>query len=403
MVQTRAQRRKEKEEAKKKAQEEAAAAQSSGSAVTLDSKLDSLLEKKLEEKIDKIVEKILEKKKSGKDKRRQNGSVAVPSKDDDSSEESDSKKVKVDWSLLLLFDPKEGFEDWERQFEDFMKEELRRSRFGSSGQWRRVIRMGMLKAAKNDPKFKAHLKRFFCAGLKHKEVIRRMKEEYLSNLLMRQLEVEERIKEFPYDTKRRTASGEVAKPKIKFAFKTLRRRLSILEVDALAVQRPIEGAAKPTMVLHALNTDQTTTLITAIRAQKGEMLLDLNSLSWDNIRPHLDWFTAIEEKEKGGEGGREKVGRSSNPKVGHRGNDRGRQRENGNTGGSSGQGSSGSSGQRGQHPVCYTCGRKHEGECWAKKKNIKCRDCGEKGHYVGAPACKKKGGSSSSSGWGKGN
>uniref|UniRef100_A0A0G4HTY6 Uncharacterized protein n=1 Tax=Chromera velia CCMP2878 TaxID=1169474 RepID=A0A0G4HTY6_9ALVE len=381
MVRTRAQRRKEKEEAKKKAQEEAAAAQSSSSAVTLDSKLDSLLEKKLEEKIDKIVEKILEKKKSGKDKRRQNGSAAVPSKDDDSSEESNSvseagssnsssagsvsswKKVKVNWSLLPLFDPKEGFEDWERQFEDFMKEELRRSRFGSSGQWRRVVRMGILKAAKNDPKFKAHLKRFFRAGLKHKEVIRRVKEEYLSNLLIRQLEVEERIKEFPYDAKRRTASGEVAKPKIKFAFKTLRRRFSILKIDALAVQRPIEDAAKPTMILHALNTDQTTTFITAIRAQKGEMLLDLNSLSWDDIRPHLDWFAAIEEKEKGGEGGREKAGRSSNPKVGHRGNDRGRQRENGNTGGSSRQGSSGSSGQGGQYPVCYTCGRKHEGEC----------------------------------------
>uniref|UniRef100_A0A0G4HUQ8 Uncharacterized protein n=1 Tax=Chromera velia CCMP2878 TaxID=1169474 RepID=A0A0G4HUQ8_9ALVE len=304
MVRTRAQRRKEKEEAKKKAQEEAVAAQSSSSAVTLDSKLDSLLEKKLEEKIDKIVEKILEKKKSGKDKRRQNGSVAVPSKDDDSSEESDSvseagfsnslsagsvsswKKVKMDWSLLPLFDLKEGFEDWERQFEDFMKEELRRSRFGSSGQ--------------------------------------RVKEEYLSNLLIRQLEVEERIKEFPYDTKRRTASGEVAKPKIKFAFKTLRRRLSILEVDALAVQRPIEDAAKPTMILHALNTDQTTTLITAIRAQKGEMFLDLNLLSWDDIRPHFDWFAAIEEKEKGGERRREKAGRSSNPKAGYRGNDRGR-------------------------------------------------------------------------------
>uniref|UniRef100_A0A0G4H9B6 Uncharacterized protein n=1 Tax=Chromera velia CCMP2878 TaxID=1169474 RepID=A0A0G4H9B6_9ALVE len=378
MVRTRAQRRKEKEEAKKKAQEEAVAAQSSSSAVTLDSKLDSLLEKKLEEKIDKIVEKILEKKKSGKDKRRQNGSIAVPSKDDDSSEESDSvsearssnsssagsvsswKKVKVDWSLLPLFDPKEGFEDWERQFEDFMKEELRRSRF------------------------------------------RRVKEEYLSNLLIRQLGVEERIKEFSYDTKRRTASGEVAKPKIKFAFKTLRRRLSILEVDALAVQRPIEDAAKPTMILHALNTDQTTTLITAIRAQKGEMLVDLNSLSWDDICPHLDWFAAIEEKEKGGEGGREKAGRSSNPKAGHRGNDRGRQRENGNTGGFSGQGSSGSSGQGGQHLVCYTCGRKYEGKCWAKKKNIECRDCGEKGHYARAPAYKKKGGSSSSSGGGKG-
>uniref|UniRef100_A0A0G4HT51 CCHC-type domain-containing protein n=1 Tax=Chromera velia CCMP2878 TaxID=1169474 RepID=A0A0G4HT51_9ALVE len=156
------------------------------------------------------------------------------------------------------------------------------------------------------------------------------------------------------------------------------------------------------MILHALNTDQTTTLIIAIRAQKGEMLLDLNLLSWDDIRPHLDWFAAIEEKEKGGEGGREKAGRSSNLKAGHRGNDRGRQRENENTGGSSGQGSSGSSGQGGQHPVCYTCGRKHEGECWAKKKNIECRDCGEKGHYTGAPACKKKGGSSSSSGGGKG-
>uniref|UniRef100_A0A0G4HQA9 Uncharacterized protein n=1 Tax=Chromera velia CCMP2878 TaxID=1169474 RepID=A0A0G4HQA9_9ALVE len=147
-----------------------------------------------------------------------------------------------------------------------MKEELRRSRFGSSGQWRRIVQMGMLKAAKNDPKFKAHLKRFFHAGFKHKEVIRRVKEEYLSNLLIRQLEVEERIKEFPYDTKRRTASGEVAKSKIKFAFKTLRRRLSILEVDALAMQRPIEDAAKPTMIFHALNTDQTTTLITTIRA-----------------------------------------------------------------------------------------------------------------------------------------
>uniref|UniRef100_A0A0G4G8M1 CCHC-type domain-containing protein n=1 Tax=Chromera velia CCMP2878 TaxID=1169474 RepID=A0A0G4G8M1_9ALVE len=74
-----------------------------------------------------------------------------------------------------------------------------------------------------------------------------------------------------------------------------------------------------------------------------------------------------------------------------------RQRENRNTGGLSG-----SSGQGGQHPVYYTCGRKHEGECWAKKKNIKCKDCGEKGHYTGAPACKKKGGSSSSSRGGKG-
>uniref|UniRef100_A0A0G4G5E8 Uncharacterized protein n=1 Tax=Chromera velia CCMP2878 TaxID=1169474 RepID=A0A0G4G5E8_9ALVE len=247
-----------------------------------------------------------------------------------------------------------------------MKEELRRSRLGSSGQWRRVVWMGMLKAAKNDPKFKAHLKRFFRAGLKHKEVIRRVKEKYLSNLLIRQLELEERIKEFPYDTKRRTASGEIAKPKIKFAFKTLRRRLSILE--------------------------------------KEEMLLDLNLRSWDDICPHLNWFTTIEEKEKGGEGGREKAGRSSNPKAGHRGNNRGRQRENGNIGGSFVQGSSGSSGQRGQHPVCYcnTCGRKHKGECWAKKKNIECRDCGEKGQYAGAPACKKKGGSFSSSGGGKG-
>uniref|UniRef100_A0A0G4FZQ4 CCHC-type domain-containing protein n=1 Tax=Chromera velia CCMP2878 TaxID=1169474 RepID=A0A0G4FZQ4_9ALVE len=131
------------------------------------------------------------------------------------------------------------------------------------------------------------------------------------------------------------------------------------------------------------------------------MLLDLNSLLWDDICPHLDWFAAIEEKEKGGEGGRERVGRSSNPKGGHRGNDRGRQRDNGNTKGSSRQGSSVSSGQGGQHPVCYTCGRKHEGECWAKKKNIECRDYGEKGHYAGAPACKKKGGSSSSGG-GKG-
>uniref|UniRef100_A0A0G4HRC0 Uncharacterized protein n=1 Tax=Chromera velia CCMP2878 TaxID=1169474 RepID=A0A0G4HRC0_9ALVE len=296
MVRTRAQRRKEKEEAKKKAQEEAAAAQSSSSAVTLDSKLDSLLEKKLEEKIDEIVEKILEKKKSGKNKRRQKVSVAVPSNDSDSSDDSDSssesessdsssvvsssswKKVKVDWALLPVFDPKEGFEDWERQWGDFMKEELRRSRFGSSGQWKRVVRMGMYKAAKNDSRFKSHLKRFFRAGLKHKEVLRRVKEEYLSNLLVRQLAVEEKVKEFPYDTNRRSAAGEVLKPKIKFGFKTLRRRLSNLEVEAMGVQRPIEDTAKPTMIFHALDSDQKNILITAIRAQKGEMLLDLNSL-----------------------------------------------------------------------------------------------------------------------------
>uniref|UniRef100_A0A0G4I6A8 CCHC-type domain-containing protein n=1 Tax=Chromera velia CCMP2878 TaxID=1169474 RepID=A0A0G4I6A8_9ALVE len=261
--------------------------------------------------------------------------------------------------------------------------------------------MGMYKAAKNDSRFKSHLKRFFHAGLKHKEVLRRVKEEYLSNLLMRQLAVEEKVKEFPYDTNRRSTAGEVLKPKIKFGFKTLRRRLSNLEVEAMGVQRPIEDTAKPTMIFYALDSDQKNILITAIRAQKGEILLDLNSLSWDDIRPHLDWFAAIKEKEKGGEGGREKAGRSSNPKGGHRGNDRGRQRENGNTRGSSGQGSSGSSGQGGQHPVCYTCGRKHEGECWAKKKNIECRDCGEKGHYAGALACKKKGGCSSSSGGGR--
>eukprot|EP00975_Prorocentrum_lima_P034442 7240572-Prorocentrum_lima.AAC.1 len=76
----------------------------------------------------------------------------------------------------------------------------------------------------------------------------------------------------------------------------------------MGVQRPIEDTAKPTMIFHALDSDQKNILITAIRAQKGEMLLDLNSLSWDNIRPHLDWFAAIEEKEKGGEGGREKAG-----------------------------------------------------------------------------------------------
>uniref|UniRef100_A0A0G4H428 Uncharacterized protein n=1 Tax=Chromera velia CCMP2878 TaxID=1169474 RepID=A0A0G4H428_9ALVE len=132
------------------------------------------------------------------------------------------------------------------------------------------------------------------------------------------------------------------------------------------------------------------------------MLLNLNSLSWDDIRPHLDWFAAIEEKEKGGEGGREKAGCSSNPKGGHRENHRGRQRENRNTRGSSRQGSSGNSSQGGQHPVCYTFGRKHEGECWAKKKNIECKDCGEKGYYAGAPVCKKKGGSSSLSEGGKG-
>uniref|UniRef100_A0A0G4F6I3 Uncharacterized protein n=1 Tax=Chromera velia CCMP2878 TaxID=1169474 RepID=A0A0G4F6I3_9ALVE len=420
MVRTRAQRRKEKEEAKKKAQEEAAAAQSSSSTVTLDSKLDSLLEKKLEEKIDEIVEKILEKKKSGKNKRRQKVSVAMPSNDSDFSDDSDSssesessdsssvvsssswKKVKVDWALLPVFDPKEGFEDWERQWGDFMKEELRRSRFGSSGQWKRMVWMGMYKAAKNDSRFKSHLKRFFHAGLKHKEVLRRVKEEYLSNLLVRQLAVEEKVKEFPYDTNRRSAAGEVLKPKIKFGFKTLRRRLSNLEVEAMGVQRPIEDTTKPTMIFHALDSDQKNILITAIRAQKGEMLLDLNLLSWDDIHPHLDWFAAIEEKEKGGEGGREKAGRSSNPKGGYRGNDHGRQRENGNTRESSEQGSSGSSGQGGQHPVYYTCRRKHEGECWAKKKNIECKDCGEKGHYADAPTCKKKGGSSSSSGGGKG-
>uniref|UniRef100_A0A0G4HR62 Uncharacterized protein n=1 Tax=Chromera velia CCMP2878 TaxID=1169474 RepID=A0A0G4HR62_9ALVE len=253
MVRMRAQRRKEKEEAKKKAQEEAAAAQSSSNAVTLDSKLDSLLEKKLEEKIDKIVEKILEKKKSGKNKRWQKVSVAVPSNDLDSSDDSNSssesessdsssvvsfsswKKVKVDWALLPVFDPKEGFEDWERQWGDFMKEKLRRSRFGSSGQWKRVVWMGMYKAAKNDSRFKSHLKRFFRAGLKHKEVFRHMKEEYLSNLLVRQLAVEEKVKEFPYDTNRCSAAREVLKPKIKFGFKTLRRRLSNLEVEAMEV------------------------------------------------------------------------------------------------------------------------------------------------------------------------
>uniref|UniRef100_A0A0G4GW64 Uncharacterized protein n=1 Tax=Chromera velia CCMP2878 TaxID=1169474 RepID=A0A0G4GW64_9ALVE len=156
------------------------------------------------------------------------------SDDLDSSSESESsdsssvvsssswKKVKVDWAPLPVFDPKEGFEDWERQWGDFMKEELQRSRFGSS--------------------------------------------------------IEEKVKEFPYDTNRYSAAGEVVKPKIKFGFTTLRRRLSNLEVEAMGVQRPIKDAAKPTMILHALDPDQKNTLITAIRAQKGEMLLDLNSL-----------------------------------------------------------------------------------------------------------------------------
>uniref|UniRef100_A0A0G4HA82 Ion transport domain-containing protein n=1 Tax=Chromera velia CCMP2878 TaxID=1169474 RepID=A0A0G4HA82_9ALVE len=228
-----------------------------------------------------------------------------------------------------------------------MKEELRRSRFGSSGQWKRVVWMSMYKAAKNDSRFNSHLKRFFRASLKHKEVLRRMKEEYLSNLLMRQLAVEEKVKEFPYDTNRCSAAGEVLKPKIKFGFKTLRQRLSNLEVEAMEVQRPIKDAAKPTMILYTLDSDQKNTLITAIRAQKGEMLLDLNSLSWYDIRPHLNWFAAIEEKKKGGEGGREKAGHSSHLKGGNRGNDRGRQRENGNTGGSFKQGLSGSSNRQG--------------------------------------------------------
>uniref|UniRef100_A0A0G4HYN5 Uncharacterized protein n=1 Tax=Chromera velia CCMP2878 TaxID=1169474 RepID=A0A0G4HYN5_9ALVE len=157
----------------------------------------------------------------------------------------------------------------------------------------------------------------------------------------------------------------------------------------MGVQRPIEDvAAKPIMILHTLDSNQKNTLITAIKAQKGEMLLDLNSLLWDNIRPYLNWFAAIEEKENGGEGGREKAGRSSHPKGRNRGNDHGRQRENENTGGSSGQGSSGSSGQGGQHPLYYTCRRKHKGECWAKKKNIECKDCSKKGYYAGAPAYK---------------
>uniref|UniRef100_A0A0G4G834 Uncharacterized protein n=1 Tax=Chromera velia CCMP2878 TaxID=1169474 RepID=A0A0G4G834_9ALVE len=78
--------------------------------------------------------------------------------------------------------------------------------------------------------------------------------------------VEEKVKEFPYDTNRRSAAGEVFKPKIKFGFKALRRRLSNLEVEAMGVQRPIEDAVKPTMILHTLDSDQKNTLITAIRA-----------------------------------------------------------------------------------------------------------------------------------------
>uniref|UniRef100_A0A0G4GDZ5 Uncharacterized protein n=1 Tax=Chromera velia CCMP2878 TaxID=1169474 RepID=A0A0G4GDZ5_9ALVE len=146
-----------------------------------------------------------------------------------------------------------------------MKEELRRSRFSSSGQWKRVVWMGMYKATKNNSRFKSHFKRFFRASLKHKEVLRRVKEEYLSNLLVRQLTVEEKVKEFPYDTNRHSIAGEVLKPKIKFRFKTLHRRLSNLEMEVMGVQRPIKDAAKPTIILHTLDSDQKNTLITAIR------------------------------------------------------------------------------------------------------------------------------------------
>uniref|UniRef100_A0A0G4HYR0 Uncharacterized protein n=1 Tax=Chromera velia CCMP2878 TaxID=1169474 RepID=A0A0G4HYR0_9ALVE len=163
----------------------------------------------------------------------------MPSNDSDSSDDSDSssefessdfssvvsssswKKVKVDWALLPVFDPKEGFEDWERQWGDFIKEELRRSCFGSSGQWKRVVWMGMYKAAKNDSRFKSNLKRFFCTGLKHKEILRHVKEEYLSNLLVKQLAVEEKVKKFSYNTNQHSVAGEILKPKIKFGFKTL--------------------------------------------------------------------------------------------------------------------------------------------------------------------------------------
>uniref|UniRef100_A0A0G4IEE2 Uncharacterized protein n=1 Tax=Chromera velia CCMP2878 TaxID=1169474 RepID=A0A0G4IEE2_9ALVE len=147
------------------------------------------------------------------------------------------------------------------------------------------------------------------------------------------------------------------------------------------------------MVLHSLQTDQKQALLNQMRSGGKDIPLDLNALRWEDIKPHLDWFAAIEERESR-KGSGEK-GPKKDKAAGRKGQ-KPRQGDNQNRSGGSGQK------DRGQYETCRNCGRKHPGVCWTVTKGIKCNDCGEVGHNKGAPACSKVGNSSSSSKGGEG-
>uniref|UniRef100_A0A0G4FRC8 CCHC-type domain-containing protein n=1 Tax=Chromera velia CCMP2878 TaxID=1169474 RepID=A0A0G4FRC8_9ALVE len=252
----------------------------------------------------------------------------------------------------------------------------------SKEQWARRYRLTLLKAARISKAFKQAVRRHALARRSPRKILRALKEEFLSNLLTRQITIDDRIRAFPCDIMKKDKNGNVLKPKMVFRFRILKKRLTDLQNTAHAVSRDLDDGASMSVILHALTNlkEQKERLISLAHSSDAKIPLNLNYISWSDLKPHFDWLTSLEEAEYKGKKVEEKKDKAA----------RGFQKGKGQKGANK-QSEQKSRDQRPDtHTVYQTCGRKHLGECWGKK--VTCKTCGEKGHFASAPICEKNGG-----------
>uniref|UniRef100_A0A0G4H9Y0 ABC transporter domain-containing protein n=1 Tax=Chromera velia CCMP2878 TaxID=1169474 RepID=A0A0G4H9Y0_9ALVE len=111
------------------------------------------------------------------------------------------KKVKMDISLCPLFSGEDEYEVFEPEWTDFAEEELIQNpaRFFSREQWAHRYRFTVLKAVGTSKAFKQAVQRHALARRSPRKILHALKEEFLSNLLTRQMMIDDRIRTFPYD------------------------------------------------------------------------------------------------------------------------------------------------------------------------------------------------------------
>uniref|UniRef100_A0A0G4GNL0 Uncharacterized protein n=1 Tax=Chromera velia CCMP2878 TaxID=1169474 RepID=A0A0G4GNL0_9ALVE len=118
--------------------------------------------------------------------------------------------------------------------------------------------------------------------------------------------IDDKISAFPYDIMKKDKDGNVLKPKMVFRFRILKKRLTDLQNAAHAVSRDLDDGAIMSMILHALTKEQKERLISLARSSGTKIPLDLNYISWSDLKPHFDWLASLEEAEYKGKKAEEK-------------------------------------------------------------------------------------------------